>query len=88
MLMPKFSLRWLLLLTAVCAGLSLIIAAAVKGHAWALAISFGFAAAWLTLAVHWIFFGLSWLIAVLAIRGRRPPQAPATPDQPPPPSTD
>ena len=63
MLIPKFSVRWLLILTAVCAALSLIIAAAVKGRAWALAFSLGVGAVALTFLVYSATYSMSWLLA-------------------------
>ena len=62
MLIPRFSIRWLLGLTTLCAGLSLVLSYAVRGDAWALGVFAGlgsllvlavlyaaaFAAAWMT----------------------------------------
>jgi hypothetical protein len=62
MLIPRFSIRWLLGLTTLSAGLSLVLSYAVRGEAWALGVLAGmgslsvlavlyaaaFAAAWMT----------------------------------------
>jgi hypothetical protein len=63
MLIPRFSLRWLLGLTTFCAAASLILAAAVRGEFWAV----GAAAALASLAVlallHITTFAGAWLLS-------------------------
>jgi Zn-dependent protease with chaperone function len=41
MLIPRFTLRWLLGLTTFCAGVSLVLSYAVRGNAWAIGVSAG-----------------------------------------------
>jgi hypothetical protein len=70
MLIPQFSLRWIMALTAACAVFSLILAAAVHGSPWAIALSVGVASIVVTVAVHGAtFFGV-WLFSLL-LPGRR-----------------
>jgi hypothetical protein len=65
MLIPQFSIRWVLALTAVCAVFSLILAAAVHGSPWAIAISIAVASLAVTLAFHGaVFFGV-WLFSLI-----------------------
>lgn len=39
MILPQFSIRWLLGATAICAAVFSIIALAVRGHGWAIGVS-------------------------------------------------
>ncbi len=62
MLIPRYSLRWLLGLTTVSAGISLVLSYAVRGHAWAIGITAGL---WTFVAVAVLFvtaFLCAWLI--------------------------
>ncbi len=62
MLIPRFSIRWLLGLTTVSAGVSLVLSYAVRGHAWAIGITAGL---WTLVAVAVLFVGAflcAWLI--------------------------
>jgi hypothetical protein len=61
MLIPRFSLRWLLWLTTVSALVSLVLSFAVRGRAWALGITAGL---WCLVAVF-VFFVLAFLAAWL-----------------------
>ena len=70
MLIPRYSLRWLLGLMTFSAGVSLILAYAVRGQAWAIGVT---SALW-SLAVVGLFyvgaFLVAWLIAQ-ALNARR-----------------
>jgi hypothetical protein len=68
MLIPRFSLRSLLLLITAISVFCLIVAQACRGQAWA--IGFSLAVAYLALAfvVYGVLFGLAYLLA--ALRGR------------------
>jgi len=84
MLMPRFSLRRLLLFTAFCAPASLVLRAAWMGAPWARGILVGIAFVGLTLCVHAAFFALMWPLSLIArslmSRSRdvgRPPPPPA-----------
>jgi hypothetical protein len=74
MLIPQFSLRWLLGLTALCAGISLVLAAATRGDHWALGVSAALAGAVALAALYVAAFAGAWLIsqAAAGIIGKRP----------------
>jgi len=62
MLIPRFSIRWLLGLTTLSAAVSLVLSYAVRGHAWAIGITAGL---WTFVAVGLLFitaFLCAWLI--------------------------
>jgi hypothetical protein len=77
MVIPQFSLRWILAVTAVCAVFSLILAAAVRGSPWAIALSIAVASLAITLAFHGaVFFGV-WLFSLIVPDRRRTTGGPA-----------
>jgi len=89
MLIPRFSIRWLLGLTTFSACISLVLSFAVRGHAWAIGVVAGL---WV-LVVTFLFFSLAFLLAWLITGGQRNSsrQTPPAPiDQPlhPAPTTD
>jgi hypothetical protein len=67
MLIPRYSIRWLLGLTTLSAGVSLVLAHALRGEAWAIGVTSGL---W-TLVVVALFFIIAflcaWLIDQMAI---------------------
>lgn len=100
MLIPRYTIRWLLGLMTFSAGVSLVLSYAVRGHAWALAMT---SMLWLAVVLAVLFvtaFLVAWLIDQLSTDGshRRkggspfaPPgialpqiAPPAPPDSPPP----
>jgi hypothetical protein len=66
MIIPRFSLRWLLALITVCGGLSMILAYAVRGQPWAIGASVGLAALSVVVALHAAAFSVAWLLTQLA----------------------
>ena len=70
MLVPRFSLRSLLLLTTVAALVSFVVMCAVRGQAWAIALAVAMASLVLTLLLHAVFFLVAWMLS-------QPWQAPA-----------
>ncbi|MEM1304482.1 MAG: hypothetical protein AAGG46_06280, partial [Planctomycetota bacterium] len=62
--MPKFSLRLVLVLVTAAAGLSAVLARAVAGDAWAIALSVAVAWAAFALLVHGVFY-----VAAAALSG-------------------
>jgi len=68
MLVPQFSIRWMLAVTALCAVAFSLVALAMRGHRWALAISVGVGSLGLMMAVYAAAFGLVWLYAVATDR--------------------
>src|SRR4051812_17656421 len=81
MLIPRYSIRLLLGLTTVSAGVSLVLSYAVRGHAWAIGVTAGL---WTFVAVAVLFiaaFLCAWLIdrfaaATPARRGGKSPFGP------------
>lgn len=70
MLAPQFSLRAVLIATAVFGVISLIGGAAVRGSAWAAALVMALAALVLMIAVHGMIFFAVWVFSQL-FSGRR-----------------
>jgi uncharacterized membrane protein len=72
MLIPRFSIRWLLGLTAVCAAISLVLSFAARGAAWANGVWVGLVGSLVMLfALHVVAFGAAWLISQIFV-GVRP----------------
>lgn len=70
MLIPQFTIRWMLGLMTVCAGIFTIFGLAVRGHAWAVGISVAVGALVAFSLVQAALFAVLWL-ASLAM----PPEA-------------
>ncbi len=62
MLIPRFSIRWLLGLTTVSAGVSLVLASAVRGRPWAIGIVAGLWAIVIIALFYATAFLLAWLL--------------------------
>jgi hypothetical protein len=73
MLIPRFSVRWLLVVTAVSAVVALIVSQAMAGHVWAIALSATLGAAAAMFAIQSAVFLLAWSMAA-AWRARRRPE--------------
>ena len=71
MLIPQFSIRWLLALTAVCAVIFSILGLAVGGSPWAAGVSIAIGSAVVLLLVHAVTFAIVWLFSLLSFRSRR-----------------
>jgi hypothetical protein len=67
MLIPRFTLRWLLGLTTFCAAVSLVLSMAVRGQAWAIGVS----AALFAMAVVAVLFVFAFLSAWLMAQAER-----------------
>jgi hypothetical protein len=72
MLIPRYSLRWLLGLTTFSAGVSLVLSYAIRGQAWAIGVAAGL---WSLVAVALAYvaaFLIAWFIAqgMIATRTR------------------
>jgi hypothetical protein len=66
MIIPRYSLRWLLALITVCGGLSMILAYAVRGQPWAMGTIVGLTALMVALALHAAAFSVAWLLTQFA----------------------
>jgi hypothetical protein len=62
MIIPRFSLRWLLALITVCGGLSLILSYAFQNHSWAIATIVGLGSLLVVVALHAVAFSVAWLL--------------------------
>ena len=62
MLIPRFSLRLLLLLTTVSGVFFLVVAQAVGGNAWAIAVTTAVSALLATIMLHALVFVLAWVM--------------------------
>jgi hypothetical protein len=71
MLIPQFSLRWVLGVTAACGVLSLVAAMALRGSAWAMALTIAAASLAATLLVHGAMFFMVWLFSLIFAREPR-----------------
>ena len=63
-LIPQFSIRWLLALTAVCAVIFSIVGLAVRGNAWAAAVSIGIGSLVILVVVYGLLFGVVWVFSL------------------------
>ncbi|HEV3341296.1 MAG TPA: hypothetical protein VG125_13090 [Pirellulales bacterium] len=70
MLLPQFSLRSILAVTAVCGIVSLVGAAALRGAPWGAAVIISIAALAAILAVHGLMFFVVWLLSLVTPGGR------------------
>jgi len=63
MLIPRFSIRFLLILTTLCAAFFAIVTLAAQGSQWATAVSVAIAGIVLALSIHAGTFGVAWILA-------------------------
>jgi len=75
MLIPRYSLRWLLGLTTFCALVSLVLSFAVKGQAWAIGVASGLWTAVIAALLYIAAFLAAWFVAQFATATRRQPQS-------------
>jgi hypothetical protein len=66
MIIPRYSLRWLLALITVCGGLSLILSYAFQGQAWAIGFTVGLGSLAVVAALHAVAFSVAWLLTQLS----------------------
>lgn len=62
MIIPRFTLRWLLALVTVCGGVSLILSYAFQGSAWAIGLLVGLGSLLLVLVLHASAYSVAWLL--------------------------
>ena len=63
MLIPRFTIRWLLGLTAICSVFFLVLASAIRGQLWAIALSIAVASAVVAFLCYAAFFGVAYIMA-------------------------
>jgi hypothetical protein len=71
MLIPQYSLRWLLAVTAVCAVVFSIVGLAVRGSHWAAAVSIGVASLVVLMLIYGVVFALVWVFSVMMSASER-----------------
>jgi predicted outer membrane lipoprotein len=67
MLIPQFSIRWLLGVTTACAVVFSIVALGVRGSAWATAVSVGIGSMVILGLVYALAFGVVWAFSVATV---------------------
>ena len=68
MLLPRFTIRALLVLLTVCAFICVVAGMAVRGHPWAWGVTIGLLSIGLTLFVHMAWFSAVWALAQMQAR--------------------
>lgn len=63
MVIPRFSIRWLLGLTAVCGAISLVLSYAARGEPWGIGATVGLASFVLLFVLHAVAFCVAWLLS-------------------------
>lgn len=69
MIMPRFTIRALLVILTIGAFFSVIVGMAFRGHDWAIGVTIGFLSLFFIALVHAAWFGAVWFI------GRMPSQS-------------
>ena len=79
-LVPQFSLRWLLAVTTVCGVVFSIVALGLRGHTWAAGVSIGILSLVVLALVYALVFAIAWLFSlVTSLVGRGPSRAGRSP---------
>jgi hypothetical protein len=65
-LLPQYSIRLMLGITAAAAAVFSIVGLAVRGHGWAIGISLGVGGVAVALVTYAAFFGILWVFSVVA----------------------
>ena len=76
LLIPQFTIRWLLMVTTVCGGIFSIFGLAARGHDWAVGVSVAITSlVVMMLAYAFVFFGV-WIFSVITSPLRRKVRSP------------
>jgi hypothetical protein len=78
MILPRYSLRTLLIAMVVCALISLVVRQASLGRAWAIGLSVTIAAAFVVILSHMLMFALANLLVAIR-KGYRKPEVGRSP---------
>lgn len=65
MLIPRFSLLQLLVITTAAAVFCYVVAMATRNHLWAIAISLAVGSVLLALVIHALFFAFAWVLSLV-----------------------
>lgn len=77
MLIPRYSIRMILLVTSMAAAIALLAGFAVKGHFWAAAIVAGFLFLLAAFFMYGLTFAIVWGLSQLIFKRDRVPKSPA-----------
>ena len=85
-LIPRFSLRGLLIIIGVCGGIFAVLPFAVQGEAWALAITITFVSALSVALAFAALYLVTWFVGLVVsgVRGSNVPESPFAEHTPPP----
>lgn len=72
MLIPRFSLRLLLLITTASAIFCYVLAMATRGQEWAIVFSIAVSSVLLALIVHAVLFAIAWMLALMGSMFTKP----------------
>jgi threonine/homoserine/homoserine lactone efflux protein len=73
MLIPRFTIRWLLALMTVSSVFFLVVSLAVQGKTWAIALSVSVASLGVAFTMYAVFFGMAYVMASTGSAFRRSP---------------
>ena len=79
MLIPQFSIRWLLAVTALCAVVFSVFGMALRGHTWAAAVSVVVLSLVVVVWVYALLFAVAWFASLVipeTVRGRSAGRSP------------
>jgi len=72
-LIPQYSILWLLAITTVCAVILSIVALGLRGHTWAAGVSIGILSVVILAFVYALVFAVAWLFSlIVGLVGRGP----------------
>ncbi len=77
MLLPRFTIRALLVMLTICAFVFVIAGMAIRGQHWAWGITIGILSLAFTLLVHATWFGAVWMLAKMQSREQKQPARPS-----------
>jgi hypothetical protein len=77
MLLPRFTIRALLVMLTICAFVFVFAGMAIRGQHWAWGITIGILSLAFTLLVHAAWFGAVWMLAKMQSREQEQPARPS-----------
>lgn len=70
-LIPQYSIRWMLAVTACCAVVFSVVGLGVRGSHWAIGVSIAVGALVVMMFVNAAIFGVVWMLSLVGRRSRR-----------------
>jgi hypothetical protein len=77
MLLPRFTIRALLVMLTICAFVFVIAGMAVRGQHWAWGITIGILSLAFTMLIHAAVFGMVWMLSQVQSRKQEKPVPPS-----------